>query len=121
MTNLSIQLDPVALREATSQAIMGILTPEVRAQILQSAIRSLLAPSTNSWDRGKSPIDTAFEVAVNIIAREEAKRLVTEDEAISAQIKSLIRAATERMLTSDPEKLAERMAGAFVDSLRSRD
>ena len=64
MTNLNLQLDPVALREATVQAISGILTPEVRAQILQEAIRAVLKPSTNSWEKGVSPLEKAFQDAV---------------------------------------------------------
>ena len=74
MSSIQITLDPVALREATSQAIMGILTPEVRAQVIQNAISAILKPSTDSWNREKSPLLLAFEQAVQHIAREEAKR-----------------------------------------------
>ena len=118
MSSVNIQLDPVALREATTQALMGVLTPEVREEILRKAIVSLLNPGTNSWDRGKSPIEQAFDNAVTQIAREEAIRMVKEDPALQANVQSLLRKTADLMLNTDQDKLAQRMADAFLESIR---
>lgn len=118
MSNLQIQLDPVALREATAQAIMGILTPEIKAQLIETAIRALLTPSTNSWERGKSPIEVAFNDAVIHVARELAKEIVKNDPAIMQRLADLARAASDKVLGQDADKLAEKMAGAFVDAMQ---
>jgi len=119
MTNVSLQLDPVALREATTQAIMGILTPEVRAQIIQTAISAILKPSTNSWEKGKSPLELAFENAVNDVARQEAKKYIADDPSVSERLRDLLRKCADKVLSADQDKLVERMADAFVSSLKS--
>ena len=118
VTTMQITLDPVALREATGQAIMGILTPELRAQILQQAISALLAPSTNSWERGKSPIEQAFENAVGRAAHEAAFEYVKTDAVLMDRIKALLQQTADKVLAADPEKMAGRMADAFVSSMR---
>lgn len=118
MTNLTIQLDPVALREATSQAIMGILTPEVRAELISKAISALLAPSTNSWDKNKSPLEIAFNDAVNKVAREVCVKIVDEDPAIRDRVKALAAQTMQKVFNCDIDEMAKRMAQSFVDSMR---
>lgn len=119
MTNLNLQLDPVALREATVQAISGILTPEVRAQILQEAIRAVLKPSTNSWEKGVSPLEKAFQDAVEKLAREEAKRYIEESPEVATKLKELLRETADKVLSVNRDKMVERMADAFVSSIKS--
>jgi hypothetical protein len=118
MTTISLNLDGDSLRDATVQAMLGVLTPEVRAQVLEKAIQAILAPSTNSWDRKKSPIELAFEAAVENLARQEAKRIVDEDTGFRDQIKALLRTTADKVLAADMDKLAERMAAAFAESMR---
>lgn len=69
MASLTIELDPVSLREATAQAIMGTLTPEVRTAVIERSIRDLLTSSTDSWDKGKTPLQKAFDLAVEKVAK----------------------------------------------------
>jgi hypothetical protein len=118
LTDITLKLDGDALREATVQAMLGVLTPEVRASVLEKAIQALMAPSTNSWDRKKSPIELAFESAVEQLARTETARLLKEDEALAARIRELIRMTADKVLSADMDKLAERMASAFAESMR---
>ena len=118
MSVLTIKLDPVALREATAQAIMVTLTSDIRRDILDQSIRALLTPSTDSWRKGKSPIQEAFDQAVMQIAHEEAKRIVSEDATIAAKIKDLLRETADKVISCDTEQLSQRMADAFVSSLR---
>lgn len=120
MTNLTIQLDADALRAATVQAIAGVLTPETKEKILQNAVAAVLTPSTNSWERGVSPLETALQGAVLQIAREEAVRIVNEDKELAGKIKGLIALAALKMVESDSDKLAQKMADAFVHSFRER-
>lgn len=118
-TSLTVSLDPVALREATTQAIMGVLTPEIRERLIRESISALLAPSTNSWDRGASPLQEAFNRAVTNVANQMAREWIEADETIKAKIRTLMTEAAQKMLSVDTDKLAERMADAFVHSLRS--
>lgn len=118
MASVQIQLDGDALRDATMQAISGVLSPEVKKAMIDSAILTILKPSTSSWDQGRSPIEQAFERAVNAVAQEEAQRMVSEDEALRERLQKLLRDAADRILSIGVEKLVGRMADSFVDSLR---
>lgn len=118
MSNLTLQLDGDALREATVQAMLGVLTPEVKAKMLESAVQAILKPSTNSWENKKSPLELAFERAVEQVANAEAKRMIEEDDAIRERVKELLRTTADKVLNADPDKLAERMADAFIASIR---
>lgn len=118
MSDITLKLDPVAMREATSQAIMGVLTAEVRTELIQSAIRQMLNPSKNSWEKGQSPIEVAFLAAANQVAREVALEVVKADEGMKVKLKELLEQAAAKILQTDTDKLAERMADSFVNSLR---
>lgn len=118
MSNLTLQLDGDALREATVQAMLGVLTPEVKAKMLENAVQAILKPSTNSWEKNKSPLELAFERAVDRLANEEATRMVAEDPVMRERVKELMRTTADKVLGADMEKLAQRMADAFVSSMR---
>jgi hypothetical protein len=118
VSNLTLQLEGDALREAIAQSILGQLTPETQRKLLDKAIQAILTPSTHSWDRGQSPLQKAFENAVVIVARREAERLVSEDEEMKAKMEDLLRKTADRVLSTDTEKLAEKMASAFVASMQ---
>ncbi len=120
MAGLTIELDPIALREATSQAIMGILTPELRAEILQRSIRTLLTASTDSWDKGKNPLQKAFDTAIERIAEQVALENILKDEQMQAKISELLTQVKDKLFTMDVDKLAEKMSNAFVSSLKER-
>lgn len=118
MTGLTIDLDPIALREATSQAIMGVLTPEVRERVLCQAISVLLTPSTDIWDKKKSPMELAFERAVSVITHDLAREYIKNDPEIMKQLGELLHKTAEKIVSMDVDKMAERMADAFVSSMR---
>jgi agmatine/peptidylarginine deiminase len=118
MSNLTLQLEGDALREAIAQSILGQLTPEAQQALLDQAIQAILKPSTNSWDKGMSPLERAFASAVERVAQQEAVRLVTENQEIKAKMEELLRQTADKVLAADTEVLAERMANAFVASMR---
>jgi len=118
MNNLTLQLDNDALREATVQAMLGTLTQDVKNKILERAIQNLLAPGTDSWMRKQSPLEIEFNDAIVQLARTETKRMLEEDNTIRERIKELIRITSDKIFCADMDKLAERMADAFVSSMR---
>lgn len=118
MSNITLNLDADALREATVQAMVGVLTPEIQKKLVQQAVEAALKPSTDSWNRGKSPLQEAFDRAIVAVANAEAKRMVEEDPQMRDQIKVLMREVADKVLNADKDKLADRMASSFVDALR---
>ena len=118
MSNLTLQLEGDALREAIAQSIIGQLTPEIQCELLNKAVQAVLAPNTSGYQRGSSPLQIAFEVAVQKVTQEQALRLVEEDESIKTKLQQLLRDTADRVLAADIDKLSERMADAFVASMR---
>lgn len=116
MSNLTLQLDNDALREATAQAMLGVLTQDVRNKILEHAIQNLLAP--NTWNNKKSPLEIAFNDAVVQVARVEARQMIEGDYMIRKRIKELMKVTADKILSADMDKLATCMADAFVASVR---
>lgn len=117
-TQFSVTLPPEAIQEATSQALMGMLTPEIKDRILANAITALLSQSSL---RGQSAIQSAFEMAVTTVAQREALKMVEEDEVVRERIKDLIRDTADKVLNTSPEKLVEKMAASFVSAIKHSD
>ena len=120
VSQLVVNLDSEALREATVQAMLGTLTPEVKEKILNNAISNLLQPSTDSWNKNRSPLEVAFGDAINKIAREEAVKMVGEDSALRDKMRDLMHNAVAKVFELDLEKIAQKMADAFSQALRDR-
>ena len=125
MSSLTLQFDVESLREATAQAMLGVLTAEVKEKILEQAVRELLKPSTDGWNKNKSPhsalvvrVEIAFNKALEQLAQNEAKRMIKSDAEIRDRVQSLMRTTADKVLGADQEKLAQRMADAFVSSMR---
>lgn len=114
---MDIKLDPAELEQVTKQAILDVLSPETKAKILEQAVAAILLPSRGAWDK-RSPLEIAFETALMQSARDEAYRIVKEDSEMVAKMNGLLREAMQRVLQMDLEKLSQRMADAFVSSLK---
>lgn len=118
MTNPTLQLDPIALREATAQAIMGVLSPELREAMIRESISSLLrVPDGGRYSEQRSPLQRAFDDAILVVAREIAHEEIAKSEEFMAQLRALTRRTASKVLNQDEEKLATKMANAFVSSM----
>lgn len=117
-TVISLSLDSEAMHEATKQAILGNLSPEVREQILQHAVDELLKPSTSSWNRGQSKIEEIFEAAVSRIACEEANKMMSENAEIRAKLQILMQKTAIKLLDAEPDKFSAALADAIHDALK---
>lgn len=117
MPDITFRLDGEALQAATTQAILGVLTPEAKEELIDKAIRSILATGESSYDR-RSQIEKAFASAVNRAAHQICLDMVKSDPAILSRISELARSTADKILGADPDKMAERMADAFVNSIR---
>lgn len=116
---ITINMDAEALQQATLQALMGVLTPEMRDSLIQKAIQEIMKPQTNGYGRAaKSLLEQAFENGVERICREEMVNILTSDSNLRERINELLRITADKVLSADQEKLTQRMADSFVSSLR---
>lgn len=121
MSNITLTLDPIALREATSQAIMGILTPEMRQKMIEEAIKGVLTPPSSQYERNlPSPLQRAFDAATIEVARAIATDMVSKDERIAAKMRELVSAAVQRLTAIDTEKMTKLVVDAFVVKFNDR-
>lgn len=123
MGSFSVELDPVQMREATSQAIMGILTPEVKTELIRKAIGELLAPTDNSYygSRKVSPLEKAFYDAVQVVAKEVCKEVVAADLTIRERLRVLAQETATKVMNLNSDDMANKMAESFVHSMRRKD
>lgn len=118
--NLTLSLDKDQLQAATVQAIVGQLTPEAMKGLIEQAVVSLLKTSDNFGRGGITPIEQAFNQAVAQVAREAAVKYVSETPELQQQLRELVERACQKLLKSDPDKYADRLADAFATSIRER-
>lgn len=116
----SVTLPPDAVQQATAQALIGILSPEVKEQLLQKGINAVLCEK-NSYRDKKTPLQCAFEDAIAQVAREEAIKMVQDNEQIRSKIQAVLRDTADKVLSTSPEQLAEKMAASFISSIKHAD
>lgn len=118
-TNFTIQLDEPALREATMQAVMGLLTPEHREKILKEAIGSILTVDTGTYGNKTSALQRAFNSAVETLAYQCARDVVANDLALKETLDELMRNAFEKILSRNWENkdFVTRIAEGVISSI----
>lgn len=115
MAEIRLSLDGDALREATVQAITGVLTPEMQAEMIKSAIEALLSPThTYLSTQRETPIEVAFRTAVNQTVHEQARRMITESTELRERIAELLQLAIDKVIEKDPDVMASKLAEAFL-------
>lgn len=117
---MDIKLDEEQLRTVVSGAIFKTLDEQQKDLLIQGAIQHLLTvpPSTNSYDRRKSPLMEAFNYAVNNVAKTVAVEMVTKDEKVKSTITDLVHKAMDNLL--DPErnsKVVDSITDAIVKGM----
>jgi hypothetical protein len=120
MADLTLKLDGEALQQATLQALVGQLTPEVREQLIASAVSKFIATPTDTRYGAKAPMVEAMERAMYEAMHQAARDLVAQDETIKPRLKKLLADTFERLVVSHPEQLTDVMASAFVRAFSPR-
>ena len=118
MAEIRLSLEGDALREATMQAITGVLTPEMQAQMIQSAVEALLSPvQTFHSSRRETPIELAFREAVDMAVRKEAREMVENSAELRGHIAELLRLSIDKVIERDPDVIAGKIADAFLSQM----
>lgn len=98
-TAVSVTLDGEQMRELMGGAILSQLSENARQQILTEAVNQLITPRKGDYGRTlPSPLQAAFDGAVNNLAREVARELIEEHPEIREKIKVEALAAIETLL-----------------------
>jgi hypothetical protein len=103
-------------------AVLQTVTSENRDTLIKEAIRYLLVPSKNDWDRGITPLQIAFDEALKIEANKILQSEISKDSGILSEVRKMITEAVEKATTGERRgKIVDKMADALAAGLRLED
>jgi pyruvoyl-dependent arginine decarboxylase (PvlArgDC) len=117
MANLNLPDDQ--MREIVSAAILQTVTAENRDALITSAIASLLAPNSSGYGGRESPLQVAFNLAIQQTARQIVKEMLDTDEQIKAVVEEIIISAAKKAFSSEKkDTMIDSMANAIAEGFR---
>lgn len=87
---MEIKLDSESLATVAANAIFQEMDQATRDEVLKQAVKGLLTPSTSTWNRGKTPLQEAFDQALNNAARIAVEKTIRDDPVVSSHIHELL-------------------------------
>lgn len=116
---MNITLDNENVRALAANAIMGALDQVSRDTLIQSAIKSLLEPTTSSYGvKGPSNLEQAFRFSLGDVAKQITTQMLQEPET-KAQVEAVVRTAVLKVLSS--ADFTDRLSKALASAFFSRD
>jgi len=97
---------------------MGVLTPEMKAELISKAITALLTPVSDYYNKQTPPLQVAFNDAVMVSARAIVKDTLASNTEVMAKITELALQTAQKVLAMDADKMADKMADSFIASMR---
>ena len=113
-----IDLSDEQLHDIVSEAILQAIDEKQRDAILQEAVRGLLERKKSGvYGDYVTPIQEAFNLAVEGVARNAAREMMDSDEEIKAKVRSLLKDVLEKIFGEQREKAIDALAEAFRKGL----
>lgn len=117
---MEIKLDTVDFKEVFNAAIIKTLDEEKKNALIQGALNHLTTrPDNNGYRKGKTPIEDAFEMALNQVAREKIEEFLKTDESINKTIEKLISDAVSKINGDRRENTVSKIADKIIEGLYS--
>lgn len=113
--------DSEALKNATVQALVGALSPELKEELIRKGVESLMltppARQGYGYSEPKSPLQEVFETAIRQFARDLAIDMVKGDANLQVKLKEALHGAAEKMFAAQ-YNLADILGEAFTTALK---
>jgi len=117
---MDIKLDPETLKDVVSAAILKSLDDTKKDAMIESAIKHLLTPQGGgTYHKAESPLQTAFNTAVNLVAMQIAKETLENKPSVRANIEALLSEAFVKVMSENREKTVSTIADAITKGLSS--
>ena len=89
---MEIKIDTESMAQIASKAIFDELSQEQRDKVLLQAVQALLIPETNrnSFHVGKTPMQVAFDQAIQQAAQKAVQERIANSPEIRAKIDELL-------------------------------
>jgi hypothetical protein len=105
MSDLKVSLPEAQVQEVVSAAVLKLFNEEQRDTLMQHAIRHLLTPEDRGrgYGRGRTPLEEAFDTAVNQATRQWFVERLTGDEDTPEKkmLHDALSQVVERMFTGE--------------------
>lgn len=115
-----IRIDSDAMTVAVSKAVLDSLESGQREQLIEAALKHLLTPGRNTYGRTKSPLEAAFDSAIEIAAHKHVKEILAEP-GVAEQIRALVMAKVTAALAGEyqvTEAIGNAVGTAIASALR---
>jgi hypothetical protein len=112
---MDVKLNDDNMKDIIAKAVLDTLTPEARTELLSTAVKSLLTiPNSSGYGQRKSPLQEAFNSAIQEVAHQIAREQLVGNTEVKAKIEQMIADAWAK-LTNDENysQMVERVTSAL--------
>jgi hypothetical protein len=122
MADINLKLDEEGLKKLAAEAILAQLSTEERTSILQQAVSFLLTPKDQGYGyRKTTPLQDAFQIALQKIAHEVAREVLDEMPEVRAKMKEVAAEAYMKALVERREETVNKLSSAIVEAMICHD
>lgn len=120
---MKLDIDDDQMKSLLSEAIYASLDEKKRGALIKGALEHLLTPDRNSGYgvTGQTPIQRAFNNAIETVANTVVREELTKNEAVRAKIEEMMASAVAAFIGAERETMIKRMSDAIASSLTRRD
>lgn len=118
---MDITIDPAALQTIVADALLRQLDATARETLIKQSITHLMSKPTNpnSWGEKRSPLESAFANAVEMIARDIIREEIAKPE-VRAIIAGTVTKAFAKALEGQ-DTMVEEMARSIQSAIKYRE
>lgn len=119
-----MKVDEEALKVLVAKSVIDGLTPEDKTALISKAVTDMLTAPSMGKDRwgndkpGRSPLQTAFDNAVDAEANRYARRALEEDPVFQAGVKQLFTDVAAKLFDQSDSGRND-LIEAIADSIRA--
>lgn len=120
----SFNLDPETLSALVQKAVLDMITPENRDELIEGAIKHLMTTPTRtnqfSGAPTRSPLTEAFEGAVHAAAVKYVREAIEADPKVAEAIRAVVHPLVADLCADNYDGLPQAIGDAFGTWLQER-
>jgi hypothetical protein len=115
---MDLKIDEAAVRDVVAHAIMEQIGAEGREKLIEAALQALLEPPKDRYGSyGYTPLQAAFNNAVQSVAAQVVREQVADDPVFIARVKEKV---GEALIKMDDENYTNYVADALAQALKAK-
>lgn len=115
---INLNMDKDKLNEIVTKAIMDSLDAKTKENVIAQAVAFLNKPKEGGYyDPKWTPLQDAFNRAVEVVARDVSIEMVRNDPQLRAKIKELLDKAISKVMEKSDDEVANTLARSIISWL----